>query len=132
LVRITAASGRLRLLANNGQAEEIEADMRKTQSRWIAATVAAVMITPVAVAADDPTVNRLLASQCAQCHGTNGYAVGDIDCLAGKSVKDIYNEMLDMKDSHDNEIMKIQAKGYTDDQLLRIATYFASLPDCED
>jgi len=35
--------------------------------------------------ADDPSLDRLIASQCAQCHGTDGKAVGKMDSLAGES-----------------------------------------------
>ena len=91
-----------------------------------------ILTGPLVATAEDSSIDRLLASQCAQCHGTNGYAIGDIDCLAGKEVKDLFDKMRDMKRSHDVEIMKIQAKGYSDDQLLRIARYYASLPDCEE
>lgn len=30
---------------------------------------------------EDATINRLLASQCAQCHGSNGHAVGEMESL---------------------------------------------------
>ena len=61
-----------------------------------------------------PPAGRLLASQCAQCHGTNGQAVGDIDSLRGESAQEIYEEVLEMKYStKTNDIMHRQAKGYT-------------------
>jgi sulfide dehydrogenase cytochrome subunit len=80
--------------------------------------------------ADDPEVNRLLASQCSQCHGTNGYAVGDIDSLAGESVKDLREDLEDMQfEDAPEDMMDHQALGYSDDQIRRIATYFATLPE---
>lgn len=81
-------------------------------------------------AADDPTINRMLASQCSQCHGTNGYAVGDIDSLAGESAREIREEMDEMQlEGTPDDIMDHQALGYTDDQIRRIAAYFAALPE---
>ncbi|MBK8964451.1 MAG: cytochrome C [Candidatus Competibacteraceae bacterium] len=75
-----------------------------------------------------PPAGRLLASQCAQCHGTNGQAVGDIDSLRGESAQEIYEEVLEMKYStKTNDIMHRQAKGYTDAQIRLIADYYAGL-----
>ena len=76
--------------------------------------------------------SRLLAAQCAQCHGTDGYGPG-FDALAGKPANDIYYDMVDMRNRLNVEgIMDRQAHGYTDAQLRRIAEYFASLPPAGD
>jgi cytochrome c553 len=81
-----------------------------------------------AAAADDPTVNRMLAAQCAQCHGTEGQAVGDMDGLADEGFKDLYEDMMDMRsEDRPGDIMDHQALGYTEDQIRRIATYYASV-----
>jgi sulfide dehydrogenase cytochrome subunit len=80
--------------------------------------------------ADDPAVNRLLASQCAQCHGTNGYSDNEIEGIAGEEAKDMYEDLIDMKGEDKPEgIMDHQALGYSDDQIRRIAQYYASLPE---
>ena len=79
----------------------------------------------VAVAEDDPNVIRLLAAQCAQCHGTNGYAVGDMDGLSDESYKDLYEDLMSMRgEDRPEDIMDHQALGYTDDQIRRIALYY--------
>lgn len=81
-----------------------------------------------ATAADDMTINRLLASQCAQCHGTNGHSVGDIDSLAGED--DLSGELDEMRNkSNPDDIMEHQALGYTDDQIRRIAAYYATVSE---
>jgi len=78
--------------------------------------------------AEDFTVNRLLAAQCAQCHGTNGHAVGDMDGLSDESYKDLYEDLMDMfSEDRPEDIMDHQALGYTDDQVRRIALYFGTL-----
>ena len=78
-----------------------------------------------ALAGDDPTVNRLLAAQCAQCHGTNGHAVGDMDGLSDESYKDLYEDLMDMvSEDRPEDIMDHQALGYTEDQIRRIALYY--------
>jgi len=78
--------------------------------------------------ADDDTVNRLLASQCAQCHGSNGHAVGDMDGLDDESYKDLYEDLMDMRfEDRPEDIMDHQALGYTQDQIRRIALYYGQL-----
>ena len=89
---------------------------------------ASVLVAPAL--ADDPMVNRLLASQCAQCHGTNGYAVGDFEDLAGEEAKDLFEDLADMKgEDRPEDIMEHQALGYTDAQIRRIAAFYATLPE---
>ncbi len=86
-----------------------------------------------AVSADDPGVNRLLASQCAQCHGTDGYSQNDLEGIAGEEAKDMYEDLTDMKGEDQPEnIMDHQALGYTDDQIRRIASYYATLPEDQE
>ncbi|MCC9000782.1 MAG: c-type cytochrome [Candidatus Contendobacter sp.] len=76
-----------------------------------------------------PPPGRLLAAQCAQCHGTNGRSVSGIDSLAGESAQELYNEMREMKNKNGDagNIMHPVAMAYTDQQLQLIAQYFAGL-----
>ena len=78
--------------------------------------------------AEDPTINRLLASQCAQCHGTDGHAVRGIVGLNDESPKDLYEDLRDMrKEDRLAGIMDHQALGYTPDQIRRIGLYYGSI-----
>lgn len=70
---------------------------------------------------------RLLASQCAQCHGTNGAGPG-FDELAGKSSSELYHELTEMKYRPIEGIMDRQARGYTDWQLRLISDYLSAQP----
>ncbi|MCP4996621.1 MAG: c-type cytochrome [Gammaproteobacteria bacterium] len=80
--------------------------------------------------ADDITINRLLAAQCSQCHGTNGYSVAGIEPLAGESAKDLYEDLMDMRsEDRPENIMDHQALGYTEDQIRRIAAYYSTLSE---
>jgi len=70
---------------------------------------------------------RLLASQCAQCHGTNGAGPG-FDEIAGKSASELFHELIEMKYRRIEGIMDRQARGYTDLQLGLIANFLSTLP----
>ena len=82
----------------------------------------ALLVTAMPTSAAEP--GRLLASQCAQCHGTNGAGPG-FEEIAGK---DLFNDLIDMKHRPIEGIMDRQARGYTDEQLRQIADYLSTLP----
>jgi sulfide dehydrogenase cytochrome subunit len=75
-----------------------------------------------------PETTRLLASQCAQCHGTTGNTLGDFDSIAGEDFQELLDELLEMKADNDNEVMHKQIKGYTEQQIWFIAEYYANMP----
>lgn len=76
-----------------------------------------------------PPAGQLLASMCFQCHGTNGQAVGGFESIAGKSAREIYNELLEMsKRKTPERIMDLQARAFTPGQILQIANYLATMP----
>lgn len=75
-----------------------------------------------------PPAGQLLASQCFQCHGTNGRAVSGFESITGKSARDMYKTLLEMSQRPPEGIMDVQARAYTKAQLQLIASYLASLP----
>lgn len=75
-----------------------------------------------------PPEGRLLASQCFQCHGTNGQSKSGIDSIAGKNASELYKDLLDMKAKTKSDVMYQQAKVYSDAELKAIANYLATLP----
>lgn len=91
----------------------------KKSSTTVAVTVTAA---PSAV-----LQGRLLASNCFQCHATNG--TGGFDKLAGKSASELYVEVKKFSTGTEdvNSIMAAHAMGFSDTQLTAIAAYFASL-----
>lgn len=94
------------------------------RSLWANATLAlAAFIAGPASA--EPPAGQLLASQCAQCHGTNG---SGYESIAGKSAGDLFGDLMDMKYRPVENIMDRQARAYTDEQLRLIADYFSGLP----
>lgn len=69
---------------------------------------------------------QLLASNCFQCHGTNGS--GGFDGIAGESASEIYGELKEFAAStSSNDIMAAHAAGFTDLQMRRIADYLSTL-----
>lgn len=85
------------------------------------ATVPAIAQT----AASAPPAGRLLASNCYQCHGTNGS--GGVETIRGKSVSEIYNELKEMQRKSTPKMMDMHARGYTDAEIQLLATYLSTL-----
>lgn len=71
---------------------------------------------------------RLLASNCFQCHGTDGRN-GGFDSLAGESSREIIGELTEMRAKYEEDegIMRVHAFGYSDEQLRLLAEYFANI-----
>jgi cytochrome c553 len=89
------------------------------------ALTAAALALPAA--AQDSTLGRNLAATCANCHGTNGNARGEMRPLAGLAAARLIAQMNDFKAGVGAPtIMHQIAKGYTDAQVQAIAAYFAA------
>ena len=73
-----------------------------------------------------PPAGRLLASNCFQCHGTNGRGPG-FDSLAGKAASEIYKDLKEFQSGKEgNGIMAKHAMGYTDAQLLSLSSWLST------
>jgi cytochrome subunit of sulfide dehydrogenase len=96
----------------------------------ITATLLAASLAPVVHAQDAQTLNiRSLAATCANCHGTNGKAFegSAVVTLAGMPKDYIVLQMKAFQTgARPATIMHQLAKGYTDQQIEQIATYFAA------
>lgn len=69
---------------------------------------------------------RLLASNCFQCHGTNGKGPG-FDRLAGKSASELYSELREFQAGKEGQgIMARHAMGYTDAQLRSLSQWLST------
>ncbi|MDP2007455.1 MAG: c-type cytochrome [Rubrivivax sp.] len=94
---------------------------------WTMAATLALAAGPSLVMAQDAHLARNLAATCANCHGTNGQAVGDMKPLAGVSASKIVAMVADYKSGNQPAtIMHQIAKGYTDQQIQLVAAYFAA------
>lgn len=72
---------------------------------------------------------RALAATCANCHGTDGRTVDDsaIPSLVGMPKSYMLTQMKAFKDgSRPATVMHQLSKGYTDQQIDSITTYFAA------
>jgi len=75
-----------------------------------------------------PPAGRLLASNCFQCHGTNGYSSAGFDKLVGMKADEVLHKMKEMQSSGERGIMNVHALGYSDGQIRSLAAFFASQP----
>jgi len=88
---------------------------------WLAGTA-------YAQASSDPDLRAagVLASNCANCHGTLGNAQGAMPSLAGQQKTYIVEQMRAFRDGkRPATIMQQLAKGYTDQQIDLIAEFFS-------
>jgi sulfide dehydrogenase cytochrome subunit len=100
---------------------------RFIQATALAAACAA--LAPAQAQPADATLGRNLAATCANCHGTNGRAVGDMKPLAGLTSEKILALLADYRSGNQPaSIMHQIVKGYSDAQLQLIAAYFAAQP----
>jgi sulfide dehydrogenase cytochrome subunit len=93
------------------------------------ACAAALLAAGVPARAQSPTQARNLAATCFTCHGNEGRSVGGIPpSLAGQDRNHLLQALKDFKEGKRSAtIMHQHAKGYTDQQLEAIATYFANV-----
>lgn len=97
----------------------------KTASGLAALLAAAAL--PAWAQAPDATLARNLAATCANCHGTNGQARGDMRPLAGLSADKIVALVADFKSGAlPATVMHQIAKGYSDEQIRLIAGWYAA------
>lgn len=69
---------------------------------------------------------RLLASNCFQCHGTNGKGPG-FDSINGKSSGEIYKKLKEFRAGKEgNGIMAKHANNYTDAQMLALDKWLST------
>lgn len=71
---------------------------------------------------------RLWAASCAGCHGTDGASKGGIPPIAGRDADALYRALIEFKTGQRPAatVMHQHAKGYTDEELKRIAQFFAT------
>jgi len=110
--------------------------MRTTLSTLAASVAAALVLGAVTsgVARGDGAEDlqaALLASACANCHGTGGQLSGTVPRLAGQPEAVLGAQLRSFREDGipDTTIMNRIAKGYTDEEIDILARYFASVRD---
>jgi cytochrome c553 len=95
----------------------------------LAGIAAITTLSPDGVRAQDDHLARNLAATCANCHGTNGQARGDMKVLAGLPAERIVAALADyQRGAQPATVMHQIAKGFTAEQIRLVAGYFAAQP----
>lgn len=98
--------------------------LRDHSPQLFAAALAALFA--AGATAQTAPLGRLLASNCFQCHGTNGKGPG-FDAIAGKTPGEIYKKLLEFRAGKEGDgIMAKHSLGYSDEQLRLIDAYLAT------
>lgn len=87
-----------------------------------------ILIGPALAAAQgaDPNLGRNLSANCFNCHGTNGNAVGAMPSIAAQPREVLIKALQEFKEGkRPATIMHQIAKGYSEAQILAIATYLS-------
>jgi cytochrome c553 len=86
-----------------------------------------VLTLPTLAQCNDPNLGRNLAAACANCHGTNGMSQPGMPNLAAQQRAYLVQQMQDFRaGKRPATIMHQIAKGYTDEQIDALATYFSA------
>jgi sulfide dehydrogenase cytochrome subunit len=97
--------------------------------RLLTTAAAVSLLLPAFAYAGPTTLNhpgRTLAANCFQCHGTDGYGM---EHLAGESVREIADELMEMQfEPARKDIMAVHAQAYTAEEINLIADYFSKQP----
>jgi cytochrome c553 len=71
---------------------------------------------------------RLLAATCITCHGPGGQSLGAVPSLAGQDKTYLQTAMHEQKKGErDTTVMRKYMKGFTDDEIAKLADYFSNL-----
>jgi sulfide dehydrogenase cytochrome subunit len=98
----------------------------KTRIHVIAPLVLAALAAAGSAQAQVGQAGRLLASNCFQCHGTNGKGPG-FDAINGKSVGEIYTKLKEFQAGKEgNGLMAKHALGYTDAQMVALDKWLST------
>ncbi|MDH3899910.1 MAG: cytochrome C [Gammaproteobacteria bacterium] len=98
-----------------------------TSFRGLLVVLAIGLLMALQVQADEISRATLLSISCAGCHGTDGKSPGSIPAIGGRSSDFIATALRQFSTGERaGTVMGRHATGYTDEEILLIADYFAS------
>lgn len=91
-----------------------------------AALLGSTLLAGGPAAAEEDTQVRSWAASCSACHGTAGTSVGGMPAIAGQDRDKLATLLKEFKNgTRPATVMHQHAKGYTDEELERLAAYFS-------
>jgi mono/diheme cytochrome c family protein len=123
---LTLSTSLLLIGCGNATSPEDENTTQQTTHEENTAIEDNTTVTEIPMTFYTPDTGRLLGSQCAQCHGTNGISVNEWDSIAGE------NDLEDEIYEDDEAIMLAQAHGYTTEEITLIGNWLKTLPKEKD
>ncbi len=102
--------------------------MRVSRTTWIILMASLTGLLLISYGnANELSRGAMLSASCEGCHGTNGHSPGSMPAISGKSAEYLRTALEDFRSGEtESTVMGRQAKGYTDEEILLIAEYFAS------
>ena len=96
---------------------------------WAGALVAAFTLLTTPTLAADPAAGRIKARQCQACHGMDGLSkLPEAPHLRGQVEEYLVKSLHDYKSgARRNEMMTVMAGDLSDDDIMNLAAYYASL-----
>jgi sulfide dehydrogenase cytochrome subunit len=90
--------------------------------------ISLIGLSSVSLAVAEPvSQGAVLSASCAGCHGTDGRSPGSIPPINGRSEEFIRASLEDFRSGRrPSTVMGRHAKGYTDEEIVLIAEYFAT------
>ena len=90
--------------------------------------ISCLLLVAPTVQAEKITQGAMLSISCAGCHGTDGKSPGAIPGIYGKSADFIKTSLLGFRSGkRTSTVMGRLAKGYSEDEIQRIAEYLSSI-----
>ena len=103
--------------------------MNRSPSSLLPLRVAALIVAIVALpaAAQEPSTVRLLAANCANCHGTDGRSQGGMPSLNGQSTTKLVEALQEFRSGkRPATVMQQLSRGYTDAEIELLAGFFSA------
>lgn len=86
-----------------------------------------ILSSTLPIHAEEISRGAMLSHSCAGCHGTDGKSPGAIPGINGKSADFISKALLEFRSgTRPSTVMGRHARGYSDEEIQLIASFFAS------